>query len=40
MQVYLVSRSQTNPTKINGTRIENDVEVELYQNDIFTLGDR
>ena len=40
LQVHLMSVSRTNPTKLNGTRIENDVEMELYQNDIFTIGDR
>eukprot|EP00092_Neocalanus_flemingeri_P090503 GFUD01114642.1.p1 GENE.GFUD01114642.1~~GFUD01114642.1.p1 ORF type:complete len:197 (+),score=41.33 GFUD01114642.1:70-660(+) len=38
--VFITALSRTNPTKLNGSPIDNDAPVELRHRDMFTIGDR
>ena len=38
--VQIIALSKTNNTKLNGGIISNDTPVQLFQEDVFTIGDR
>ena len=40
VQVHIIALSKTNNTKLNGGIINNEELVLLYQEDVFTIGDR
>ena len=40
VQVFIVALSRTNNTKLNGSVIDNESQVQLFHEDQFTIGDR